>query len=110
LISNSSLPDKENIISTGYGHIGDGNIHLNVSLKGYQDESLQKAAYQLIDPFVMDYVRQHRGSVSAEHGVGVQKPKYLNYSKTKEAIDLMKQIKSAFDPNGIMNPYKVIPD
>jgi FAD/FMN-containing dehydrogenase len=90
LISNSSLENKEKIITTGYGHIGDGNVHLNVSLDGYKDENLQKAAYDLIDPFVMDYVRQNKGSVSAEHGVGLQKPKYLNYSKTQEAIDLMR--------------------
>jgi FAD/FMN-containing dehydrogenase len=58
----------------------------------------------------MEYVRDMRGSVSAEHGVGIQKPKYLGFSKTPEMIKSMRLVKNAFDPNGIMNPYKVLPD
>jgi len=57
----------------------------------------------------MDYVKQNKGSVSAEHGVGLQKPNYLHYSKSVEAIEMMRSIKDTFDPNGIMNPYKVLP-
>ena len=76
----------KNIVTTGYGHIGDGNIHLNVSMQGYDDQDLIKEASGLIDPFVMNYVKENKGSVSAEHGVGLQKPNYLHYSKTAEAI------------------------
>ncbi len=46
--------------------------------------------------------------MSAEHGIGLQKTKYLSYSKTPEMIEYMKQIKNVFDPKGIMNPYKVL--
>ena len=74
----------------GYGHVGDGNLHLNCSLKGYDDEDLQQRLNDLIDPFVMAFVRDHKGSVSAEHGVGLQKTKYLNYSKTEDMIRIMR--------------------
>lgn len=104
--SEFDLPD---IITTGYGHIGDGNLHLNVSLKGYEDKELQAKVSEATDDFVMNYVREYKGSVSAEHGVGLQKPKYLHYSKSAGAIKLMHSIKNSFDPNGIMNPYKVLP-
>ena len=57
----------------------------------------------------MNFVREAGGSVSAEHGIGSQKTGVLNYSKTQPMIDYMKKIKSVFDPNGIMNPYKVLP-
>jgi D-2-hydroxyglutarate dehydrogenase len=57
----------------------------------------------------MNYVRDHKGSVSAEHGVGLQKAEKLSYSKSGEMIRAMKLIKNAFDPHGIMNPYKVLP-
>ena len=67
-----NFPAKQ-IETYGYGHIGDGNLHLNVTLPGYGDKDLQGRAYSLIDTFVMDYVRQAKGSISAEHGVGYQK-------------------------------------
>ena len=57
----------------------------------------------------MSYVQQVGGSVSAEHGIGIQKPKYLHYSKSDSMISTMKVIKEALDPNGILNPYKVLP-
>ena len=64
----------------------------------------------LIDPFVMKFVRDAKGSVSAEHGIGLQKTPYLGYSKSPEMISVMKQIKGVLDPHGIMNPYKVLPN
>jgi len=97
------------LVTVGYGHIGDGNLHLNISLPGYQDKSLQQKVNSLADPFIMDYVRANKGSVSAEHGVGLQKAEKLSYSKSPQMIGAMKLIKNAFDPNGIMNPYKVLP-
>ena len=96
------------MITVGYGHVGDGNLHLNCSIPGYDNPDFQERINDLIDPFVMAFVRDHRGSVSAEHGVGLQKGKYLNYSKTEEMIGIMRQIKGVFDPNGIMNPYKLL--
>lgn len=51
----------------------------------------------------------HRGSISAEHGIGKMKPQHLHYSKDAVSIDLMKKIKQLFDERGIMNPGKVVP-
>jgi len=112
LIKNSSelsQEEKDSIVSAGYGHIGDGNLHLNISIPGYESKDLQERLGRVVEPFVMDFVKKARGSVSAEHGVGFQKTSFLEYSKTKPMIEYMKRIKSVFDPNGIMNPYKVLP-
>jgi len=56
---------------------------------------------------VFAIVEAYDGSVSAEHGVGLLKKDYLSYTRSKEEIDLMKQIKTVFDPRGIMNPGKI---
>lgn len=87
----------------GFGHIGDSNIHLNIA-----GDKLTPEIEQLVDPFVYEFTSKLKGSVSAEHGIGLLKPKYLKYSKTNEAIGLMQQMKTTMDPNGILNPYKVI--
>ena len=88
----------------GYGHMGDGNIHLNITSAVYSEKLMAQ-----IEPFVYEWTAQHHGSISAEHGLGVMKAPHLHYSKSPEAIALMKRIKALFDPNGIMNPYKFLP-
>jgi FAD/FMN-containing dehydrogenase len=93
----------------GHGHIGDGNLHLNCTIKGFDNKALVKELQQILEPFVFEYIRENKGSVSAEHGIGLQKVSYLNYSKSNEMIDQMIAIKKAFDPNMILNPYKVLP-
>lgn len=87
----------------GYGHIGDSNLHLNVSCEEFTPE-----IYKLLEPFVYEYTSKLHGSVSAEHGIGFLKPKYLQYSKTPNAISQMNDFKRLLDPNGILNPYKVL--
>ncbi|XP_006454461.1 hypothetical protein AGABI2DRAFT_60921 [Agaricus bisporus var. bisporus H97] len=87
----------------GYGHVGDGNLHLNVVAKDYSPE-IQAA----LEPYIYEVVSSYRGSISAEHGIGYQKTHALHYSKDKVSIDLMRKIKNVIDPNGIMNPGKVL--
>jgi len=89
----------------GYGHIGDGNMHLNVTSPQYSQEVMDK-----IEPYLYEFTSQHRGSISAEHGLGFKKRNFIHFSKSDSAIHLMKEIKKVFDPQGIMNPYKVLPD
>lgn len=89
----------------GYGHIGDGNLHLNIVTQEYD-----KNIHQHLEPYVFEWVKDCSGSISAEHGIGLKKAKYLHYSKSAESIDMMKNIKTMFDPNGILNPYKVVPE
>lgn len=84
----------------GFGHIGDGNLHLMIILKPGQ---------QFDDSYLFEQVTKKRGSISAEHGIGLHKPKYLNLQKSPGILNIYKQIKNLFDPNGIMNPYKVLP-
>ncbi|KAI0348638.1 FAD-binding domain-containing protein [Trametopsis cervina] len=87
----------------GYGHVGDGNLHLNVIAAAYTPE-IEEA----LEPFVYELVASYKGSVSAEHGIGLMKTHALQYSKNPTSIALMKKIKNLFDPNGIMNPGKVL--
>lgn len=86
-------------------YTGDGNLHVAVSTAEYDSEIESQ-----LEPFIFDYVSKHQGSVSAEHGIGMKKTKYLAHSKKPGAIELMKQMKKMMDPKGILNPYKVLPD
>ncbi|KAH7667103.1 D-2-hydroxyglutarate dehydrogenase protein [Dioscorea alata] len=88
----------------GYGHLGDGNLHLNISTPNYDDN-----VFAQIEPFVYEWTAEHRGSISAEHGLGLMKADKIHYSKSTETVRLMASIKKLVDPNGIMNPYKVLP-
>ena len=88
----------------GYGHMGDMNLHLNITAKEWSQE-----ISDLIDPHLYECVSKLRGSISAEHGVGFMKRDAIHYSQPPEVLHLMKQIKDVFDPKGILNPYKVLP-
>ena len=88
-----------------YGHLGDGNLHLNVSAPSPAPPGLAAA----LEPWVYDRVAATRGSISAEHGLGLMKASLIGHSKQPAAVALMRAIKAAFDPVGIMNPYKVLP-
>jgi len=90
----------------GYGHLGDGNLHINV---GCYDIKNKNKVENILEPFVFEWLSRVNGSISAEHGVGRQKPKFLHYSKDSLAIEYMRRLKQVFDPNGIMNPNKVLP-
>ncbi|KAG6647073.1 hypothetical protein CIPAW_07G053400 [Carya illinoinensis] len=96
------LGDSSKVI--GYGHLGDGNLHLNISTPQYDDMILAQ-----IEPFVYEWTSKHRGSISAEHGLGLMKANKIFYSKSRESVQLMASIKKLMDPNGILNPYKVLP-
>ncbi|KAL7990809.1 hypothetical protein Chor_014239 [Crotalus horridus] len=88
----------------GYGHLGDGNLHLNVTAESYSH-----SLWDAIEPYVYEWVSQYYGSISAEHGLGFKKKHYIHYSKPKEAVLLMQQFKVMLDPKGILNPYKTLP-
>ncbi|KAH9711223.1 D-2-hydroxyglutarate dehydrogenase [Citrus sinensis] len=88
----------------GYGHLGDGNLHLNISAPRYDD-----MIFAQIEPYVYEWTSEHRGSISAEHGLGLMKANKIFYSKSPKTVQLMSSIKKLLDPNGILNPYKVLP-
>lgn len=90
-----------------YGHIGDGNLHLNILKPANLDKEDFFAKCAIVNKKVFEVVEKYDGSVSAEHGVGLVKRDYLAYSRSSEEIDYMKAVKAVFDPNNIMNPGKV---
>ncbi|BGP21736.1 D-lactate ferricytochrome c oxidoreductase [Rhodotorula toruloides] len=98
--------DKDGSIKTtvGYGHIGDGNLHINIVAKDW-DEKVEK----VIEPWIYEATAKRDGSISAEHGLGVMKGGMLGYSKTEPAIAVMQQIRRLFDPRGILMPSKYLP-
>lgn len=87
----------------GFGHLGDSNLHVHILCDEYN-----KKARDRIEPFLYEYIAKLGGSFSAEHGVGFLKKKYLKNYKSNETLELMKQLKIVMDPNGILNPYKVL--
>ncbi|KAG6580303.1 D-2-hydroxyglutarate dehydrogenase, mitochondrial precursor [Phytophthora cinnamomi] len=88
----------------GFGHMGDCNLHLNISTLEYDEK-----VFNALEPFVFEWTSKYRGSISSEHGIGTHKPSYLHLSKSDNSIQLMRQMKQMMDPKGILNPYKVLP-
>jgi len=93
-----------------FGHLGDGNIHYNLSQPLGMDKQEYLDRWGEVNRIVHDIVIDLKGSISAEHGIGrVKREENAHYKSTLE-ITLMQQIKRSFDPKNIMNPGKVIPD
>ena len=99
--------EPHGVTVAGFGHLGDGNLHLNVCTPGAFDADAAVAA--AIEPWVFEYIAERRGSISAEHGVGVMKPHVLHLSKRPPVIGVMHALKRLLDPHGILNPGKVLP-
>ncbi|MEY4642681.1 MAG: hypothetical protein RLZZ227_2675 [Pseudomonadota bacterium] len=95
----AALPDCKMLV---FGHIADSNLHF-LCYTGRKEDV--KRIYSV----VYRAVGQFSGSVSAEHGIGVQKLDFLHYSRSPEELALMRTLKQAMDPNGILNPGRVIP-
>ncbi len=110
------MTDLDSVLSTAYpnwevvwfGHIGDGNLHINI----LRPEGMSKEAFvtecRQVDELVFKAVQKQQGSISAEHGVGLTKKSFLTYTRSQEEIEIMKGIKKVFDPDHIINPGKVI--
>jgi FAD/FMN-containing dehydrogenase len=99
--------EAEKIELVLFGHIGDGNLHINYvtpksePFKDFQEKArkIEEKVFALLPPF--------HGSISAEHGIGLTKKKDLHFSRTPPEIEIMRQIKKLFDPKNIMNPGKI---
>lgn len=91
-----------------YGHIGDGNLHLNI----LKPEALDIAEFytrcQAVSPEIFQLIAQRGGSISAEHGVGLLKRDFLEFSRSAEEMRIMAGLKAVLDPNQIMNPGKLL--
>ena len=91
-----------------FGHIGDGNLHVNIMKPDDLDKPAFLARTHEVDTAMFELVRRHRGSISAEHGIGLLKRDFLGYSRTPDEIAVMRALKSALDPKGLLNPGKVL--
>jgi len=105
-IINIEYPDFDTIL---FGHIGDGNIHISILKPHSYDKSDFLNFCKEVNNHLYRIVAKYGGSVSAEHGVGIIKRPYLMYTRTAKEIEIMKNIKSIFDINNIMNPGKIFP-
>ncbi len=103
-ILQSNYPDFEVV---WFGHIGDGNLHINI----LKPDSLNKEKFleqcKSVNELLFNAIKSFGGSISAEHGVGLVKKPYLSFTRSAAEIELMKNVKRVFDPDGIMNPGKI---
>ena len=92
--------------SVCYGHVGDGNLHVNI-IKGDMDDKVWNETLPLGIREVFKLCKSLGGTISGEHGIGLVQKDYLDIVFSRTEIELQKQIKKVFDPNGIMNPGKI---
>lgn len=103
------IANKYGIRTVCYGHAGDGNLHVNILKMGMSDEEWSRQ----LDPAIREIFEltvSLGGLISGEHGIGWVQRKYLPIAFTGAEIDVMKRVKNAFDPAGILNPSKIFPD
>lgn len=93
LLSDPPSESDPVVEAVGYGHLGDGNIHLNVPTRGFN-----KAVEKALEPWIYEWVSERKGSISAEHGLGLAKKPYIAYSRNKTMIEMMKRVKTLLDP------------
>jgi len=91
-----------------FGHAGDGNIHVNLMID--RTDAAQRERAKQAERVLFERVVALEGSISGEHGIGFAKAPYIDIELSADAIALMKRVKTAFDPNGILNPGKMFPD
>jgi FAD/FMN-containing dehydrogenase len=91
-----------------FGHLGDGNVHYNLSRPENTADTAFDARYADLNRVVHDIVTAMKGSISAEHGIGRLRREELQHYKSPVALDLMKKIKAVIDPDNLMNPGKVL--
>ncbi|MGI9549222.1 MAG: FAD-binding oxidoreductase [Bdellovibrionales bacterium] len=99
-----NYPDFEII---WFGHLGDGNLHINILKpeKMKKEDFVQKC--EKVNDLLFSLVQKFKGTISAEHGIGLLKKSYLSYSCSEEEIKIMKSLKKVFDPESILNPGKI---
>lgn len=85
-----------------FGHVGDGNVHIIINV-GPDTRQLHRE----IDEIIYQLIRELDGSVSAEHGIGLMKKPFLEFSRSEEEIAMMRTIKKSLDPNGILSPGRI---
>ena len=90
-----------------FGHIGDGNLHINVLRPADMDGAEFVAQCEQVTSLLAAALQRHGGSISAEHGIGLVKKPYLSSTRSAAEIEVMRGIRRVLDPHGIMNPGKL---
>jgi FAD/FMN-containing dehydrogenase len=90
-----------------FGHIGDGNLHVNTLKPKDMDLDLFVKRCHEADKDLFELVKKHHGSISAEHGIGLLKKEALKYSRTPAEMEIFRSLKHALDPQGLLNPGKI---
>jgi FAD/FMN-containing dehydrogenase len=90
-----------------FGHIGDGNLHINIMKPEAMPVPEFRAATKAVDRDLFALIRKYHGSISAEHGIGLLKKEFLSFTRTPHEIELFRAMKKVFDPKGILNPGKI---
>jgi len=103
----ADLKQRHALRVASFGHAGDGNIHVNLMVN--KDDPQERARATQAERELFERVVSLEGSISGEHGIGFAKARYLPIELSAEEIALMKRVKAAFDPNGILNPGKIFP-
>ncbi len=101
-----AIGDKYGFNVPCFGHAGDGNIHVNVMVKDKDNEKEMHDGHKAIEE-IFQMVCDMGGTLSGEHGIGLSKAPFMNIAFTDAEIELFKSIKKAFDPNNILNPFKM---
>jgi glycolate oxidase len=101
------IRDRFNLRIPCFGHAGDGNIHVNIMVDKDNREEIVRA--HEAEEVLFAGVVALEGSISGEHGIGFAKARFLPLELSDEEIALMKRVKKAFDPHGILNPGKMFP-
>ncbi len=91
-----------------FGHVGDGNLHINVMKPAAMDRAEFFTKTKEADRDLFAIVQRHGGSISAEHGIGILKKPFLSFTRSAIELDVMRAVKRALDPNGILNPGKIL--
>jgi FAD/FMN-containing dehydrogenase len=91
-----------------YGHVGDGNLHINVMKPEAMAKEEFFAKTKDADRDLFALVSRYHGSISAEHGIGILKKPFLSFSRSEAELAVMRSVKRALDPNGILNPGKIL--
>jgi glycolate oxidase len=102
-----NLRDDYRLRIAAFGHAGDGNIHVNLMVDRTNDDEMARA--KQAERVLFERVVALEGSISGEHGIGFAKAPYIGIELSRDEIALMKRLKAAFDPNGILNPGKIFP-
>ena len=104
----SRIQGECNLLIASFGHAGDGNIHVNIMLPPGDPDAAERA--RVAERQLFEGVIALEGSISGEHGIGFTKSRYLTLELSSDEIALMKRVKAAFDPHGVLNPGKIFPD